>query len=158
MPPTSKCPKHTSLSLWIIHSCQLSNGYGGLVVSSNTKSSYGYFSRIDATLEQCFIRRIFLLLVILVLCLACRETRGHLFIHCPFAHVCWTYLCPSWKPSYQGVQADIDHIKELLGMPFSFEIIILASWEIWTTRNDFIFKGITPSLYTCRKKFKDELK
>jgi hypothetical protein len=37
------------------------------------------------------------------------------------------------------------------------EIIILTAWSIWTTRNDYIFKGIPPSLYRCRKKLRDEL-
>lgn len=47
--------------------------------------------------------------------------------------------------------------EDLLGVPFSLEIIILAAWAIWITRNGFIFKGISPSLYKCRKTFKEEL-
>ncbi|XP_073360210.1 uncharacterized protein [Aegilops tauschii subsp. strangulata] len=58
----------------------------------------------------------------------------------------------------QGLQADIDSLKAELGLPFALEIIILASWAIWTTRNDWIFKRIVPSLYSCRKRFKEELK
>lgn len=86
------------------------------------------------------------------------ETRDHLFLHCPFAQLCWTYICPTWSPNYLGLQEEIDQLKHLLQVPFSKEIIILATWAIWTTRNDFTFKGITPNLYACRKKFKEELK
>jgi hypothetical protein len=34
---------------------------------------------------------------------------------------------------------------------------MLIYWSIWTTRNDFIFKVVTPSLYRCRRKFKNKL-
>jgi hypothetical protein len=37
------------------------------------------------------------------------------------------------------------------------EIIMLVTWAIWITHNDFIFKAAPPSVYRCRKKFKDEL-
>ena len=40
---------------------------------------------------------------------------------------------------------------------FLLEIIILAAWAIWITRNDFIFYGVAPNLYRCRKKFKKEM-
>lgn len=86
------------------------------------------------------------------------ETRDHFFFTCTFAQVCWSYLSPSWSPSHQGLQEDISKIKRLLAVPFSMELIILAAWSIWTTRNDYIFKGIAQNLYQCRKKFKEELK
>jgi hypothetical protein len=41
--------------------------------------------------------------------------------------------------------------------PFFMEIIMLISWSLWAIRNDFIFKGITPSLYHCEYKFKKEM-
>jgi hypothetical protein len=37
------------------------------------------------------------------------------------------------------------------------EIIMLVTWSIWITRNDFIFKVAPPGVYRCRKKFKNEL-
>jgi hypothetical protein len=37
------------------------------------------------------------------------------------------------------------------------EIIMLVTWVIWTTCNDFIFKAVSPSIYRCRKKFKDKM-
>jgi hypothetical protein len=37
------------------------------------------------------------------------------------------------------------------------EIIMLITWKIWITKNDFIFKSISPSINRCHKKFKDEM-
>jgi hypothetical protein len=37
------------------------------------------------------------------------------------------------------------------------EIIMLVAWAIWTTHKDFIFKGVSPSLYRCRNRFRDEM-
>lgn len=56
------------------------------------------------------------------------------------------------------IQEELGAIKQLLKVPFALEIIILVSWAIWTTRNDYIFKSTPPSLYTCRRKLKEELK
>jgi hypothetical protein len=33
------------------------------------------------------------------------------------------------------------------------EIIILIAWSIWTTRNDWIFNEMDPSVERCRDKF-----
>jgi hypothetical protein len=33
------------------------------------------------------------------------------------------------------------------------EIIILMEWSIWTTRNDWIFNEMDPSVQRCRDKF-----
>jgi hypothetical protein len=86
------------------------------------------------------------------------ETRDHLFFQCQFAQMCWKYLCPSWQPLYSSIQDEVANLKRLLNLPFAMEVIILISWAIWTTRNDFIFQHINPSLYTCRRKFKTEMK
>jgi hypothetical protein len=98
-------------------------------------------------------------------CIMCNEasleTRDHLFFTCPFAIQCWKYMCPSWNLSQVAMQNDIQSyiqsIKVHIRQPFFMEIIILICWSIWTTRNDFIFKGLTPSLYRTRRKLKDEL-
>lgn len=86
------------------------------------------------------------------------ETRDHLFLTCPFAQLCWSYLSPTWSPTVGGIQAQVHNLKHLLNVPFALEIIILAAWAIWNTRNDFIFKGIPPNLYSCRNFLKEELK
>jgi hypothetical protein len=86
------------------------------------------------------------------------ETRNHLFFLCPFAHICWQYLCPTWvPPQHHDIQSFIQSLKTPIKEPFFMEIIILTAWSIWTTRNDYISKGTPPSLYRCGKKLKDEL-
>jgi hypothetical protein len=59
----------------------------------------------------------------------------------------WTYSGPGY-----GSEFEIQNTAA-----FFMEIIILISWSIWTTRNDFIFKRINPNLYRYRRKFKEEL-
>jgi hypothetical protein len=82
------------------------------------------------------------------------ETRDHLFFECEFAKLCWRYLCHNWSPTTSHIQEQFDSLKDSLHLPF---FIILTSWAIWTTRNDFIFRGIAPNLYECRRKFKQEM-
>ena len=86
------------------------------------------------------------------------ETRDHLFFHCQFAQLCWSYICTNWQPAHTGIQEEISNLKQLLSVPYAMEIIILTCWAIWTTRNDHIFQHIQPSIYRCRKKLKEELK
>jgi hypothetical protein len=89
------------------------------------------------------------------------ETRDHLFFTYPFAVNCWQYLCSGWAPPLSNghpvLQEVIRSLKFKIQKPFFMEIIMLISWSLWTIRNDFIFKGITPSLYRCKFKFKEEL-
>lgn len=33
------------------------------------------------------------------------ETRDHLFFYCPFAQLCWAYICPTWTPTYTGINS-----------------------------------------------------
>jgi hypothetical protein len=70
-------------------------------------------------------------------------------------------MCPPWNLAQvtmpNDIQSYIQSIKAHIRQPFFMEIIILICWSIWTTRNDFIFKGFTPSLYRARQKLKDEL-
>ncbi|PNT60648.1 hypothetical protein BRADI_5g02904v3 [Brachypodium distachyon] len=93
-------------------------------------------------------------------CILCNqyrlETRDHLFFSCPFALACWKYICPTFMPQ-QSVHDNIMGIKKELQVPFHMEIITAVNWSIWRTRNDYIFNGISPSLYRCRRIFKDEL-
>lgn len=81
------------------------------------------------------------------------ETIDHLFLHYPFVQMCCSYLCHTWEPIYQGIQYEIDNLKELLDVPFPLELIVLASWAIWTTRNYYIFKGLVPNFYILQEKF-----
>jgi hypothetical protein len=51
----------------------------------------------------------------------------------------------------------IDGLRQAINQPFSLEIIVLVYWAIRSARNDFYFKGISPSIYRARATFKREL-
>ncbi|PNT61170.1 hypothetical protein BRADI_5g11115v3, partial [Brachypodium distachyon] len=84
------------------------------------------------------------------------ETRDHLFFQCPFSLACWRYICPQFNP-HNNVHHNVTDLKDHLDVPFPMEIIALGCWSIWKTRNDCIFNNIRPSLYRCRRIFKEEL-
>lgn len=69
-----------------------------------------------------------------------RETVNHLFFRC---NVGVTYISTR---SHRNI---IEQIKRKLGVPFYMEIIILMSWRIWTTRNNWLFK-LDPSITICK--------
>jgi hypothetical protein len=55
------------------------------------------------------------------------------------------------------LQDVLSSLKLAISKPFFMKIIMLVTWSIWITRNGFIFKAAIPSVYRCRKVFKDEL-
>ncbi|KQK06703.1 hypothetical protein BRADI_2g27912v3 [Brachypodium distachyon] len=84
------------------------------------------------------------------------ETRDHLFFHFQFSCSCWRYICPDFTPR-DNVHENLCSIKQELNAPSHMEISTLVTWSIWKARNDFIFNGITPSFYRCRRTFKEDL-
>jgi hypothetical protein len=75
------------------------------------------------------------------------ESRNYLFFECPFAQLCWQFICPSWTPPFwivqlTPVQTFVASLKQAIHQPFAMEIIILVCWTIWNNRNNFIFKGL----------------
>jgi hypothetical protein len=60
----------------------------------------------------------------------------------------FSYLC-----SYQRLGEVFDSLETEIGQPFFMELIVVIASSIRTTWNDFIFKGVPPSLYCCMKKF-----
>jgi hypothetical protein len=59
--------------------------------------------------------------------------------------MCWQYLCPDWTAPASAsfaVQDVLVSLKEKIAQPFSMDIIMLVSWEIWTTQNGYILKKI----------------
>nr|TKW29308.1 hypothetical protein SEVIR_3G387100v2 [Setaria viridis] len=83
------------------------------------------------------------------------ETITHLFLRCNFAKACWASIGISVITSRPLVQI-FNLIKGKLAVPFFMEIIILMSWSIWTTRNDWLFDNMDLSVETCRRKFISE--
>lgn len=51
----------------------------------------------------------------------------------------------------------LENFRTQLQVPFFMEIIILMSWSIWTTRNNFIFEGRQPSISSCLERFQSVL-
>lgn len=64
-----------------------------------------------------------------------------------FAKACWDYLCPGWSAVQGGIQDQLQNLKTALPHKFAMEIIILATWAIWRTRNDF-FSKLKTQAYT----------
>jgi hypothetical protein len=92
-----------------------------------------------------------------VLChLDVEESLHHLFFHCPFAQSCWNVLGLAHL-----VQDDIlvtlplfkDHIRR----PIFMEIVVSMFWDIWSLRNDCIFRNIQHSIQSCKAVFRQEL-
>lgn len=85
------------------------------------------------------------------LCLRQRpETVLHLFLRCSFAKACWNSIGVSVVTSRPLPQI-IKQIKHKLQVPFFMDVIILMTWSIWLTRNDWMFNGIHP-----KRKFMTE--
>jgi hypothetical protein len=83
------------------------------------------------------------------------ENVAHLFLRCNFAKACWNAIGVSVVTTRPLLQI-LRKIKEKLAVPFYMEIIILMSWSIWTTRNDWTFNGKDPSVEDSLRKFKKE--
>lgn len=84
------------------------------------------------------------------------ETVFHLFWGCPFAVRCWNYICPT-RDTPSSILEAIEDMKEKLRLPFFMEIVILAAWAIWITRNNLIFQQIQPSFQKWKDTYFGEL-
>ena len=88
-----------------------------------------------------------------VLCfLAVEENLAHLFFHCPFSITCWGILhivVPNMSDTFQVFES----FKDQLQLPFFMDVIITMCWDIWTWRNDKIFRGIDNFVPRCKTIF-----
>jgi hypothetical protein len=91
------------------------------------------------------------------LCHQQEEDITHLFWNCNFAKVCWNYICPQRRRNGTIFQAFYD-IKKKLNVPFAMELIILAAWGIWISRNNKIFNNQEPSFESWKAIFLQEAK
>jgi hypothetical protein len=74
--------------------------------------------------------------------------------------MCWQYLCPDWTAPTSAsfvVQDVLVSLKEKTAQSFSMDIIMLITWSIRITQNDYILKNIPPNIFRCRRKFKDDI-
>lgn len=69
----------------------------------------------------------------------------HLFFTCSFSRWCWTFLGVQWNANLDIMEMVIQARRDF-GLKIFREIIIVASWAIWTHRNEVIFDGVPLSL------------
>jgi hypothetical protein len=92
-------------------------------------------------------------------CINCplEETLEHLFWNCPFAEICWDFICPSRRNDLQFLEGIVD-IKEKLQLPFAMDIIMLAAWGIWIVRNNKIFGNISATFQSWKAIYLQEIR
>ncbi|RCV12993.1 hypothetical protein SETIT_2G311300v2 [Setaria italica] len=87
----------------------------------------------------------------------CEETLSHLFFECPISQACWIFLGINWDVNLPPLDMIIQ-AREQFGNCIFREIVIIASWAIWTHRNGIIFDGLEKSLARWKHSFEEELK
>nr|TKW04854.1 hypothetical protein SEVIR_7G137400v2 [Setaria viridis] len=86
-----------------------------------------------------------------------RETTYHLFFRCNFAQAYWRSIGITYMHT-RPILNIIEQLKGKLGTSFFMEIIILMTWSIWTTRNNWMFNNIDPLSLSCKQNFVSKLK
>nr|TKW32264.1 hypothetical protein SEVIR_2G157300v2 [Setaria viridis] len=86
-----------------------------------------------------------------------RETTAHLFLRCNFAKACWCLVGITYS-STRSITSIFNAIRRRLQLPFFMEIIILMTWSIWTTRNDWTFNNSAPMIRDVKWKFVSEFR
>ena len=85
------------------------------------------------------------------------ESLSHLLLECQFARQCWATVNVDVDLELDPFQI-LQSFKSQLGVPFFMEVIILMSWTIWKSRNDFIFRQIQPSIALAKLNFREEFR
>jgi hypothetical protein len=80
------------------------------------------------------------------------ESLFHMLLECPFAIQCWGLINITVQQNMDPSQT-LQSFKDQLNVPFFMEAIIIMAWTIWSVRNDFIFRGIQPSIHGAKAKF-----
>jgi hypothetical protein len=80
----------------------------------------------------------------------------HLFLRCNFARRCWLIIGIT-PPRTLDLINTLLRIRMRLKVPWRMEIIIIMSWCIWKSRNNWIFNEIPPTVDACRDMFKREM-
>uniref|UniRef100_A0A0A9D6Q3 Reverse transcriptase zinc-binding domain-containing protein n=1 Tax=Arundo donax TaxID=35708 RepID=A0A0A9D6Q3_ARUDO len=92
-------------------------------------------------------------------CVCCQlnaeETLRHLFFECHFAQSCWDNICPQRTRNTEVYDA-LHDIHRKIDSICAIEIIIIAAWAIWITRNNMVFNQIQPTIQQWRSTFKKE--
>lgn len=93
-------------------------------------------------------------------CMLCtsppKETVSYLFFKCPFAMWCRNAVGLTWPGN--DCRLDLLHAgKANWSKPLIMEIFTIAVWGIWKERNNFHFRGITPSYGSWLTRFKVDI-
>ena len=84
------------------------------------------------------------------------ETRDHLLFDCPFASSCWRHIGIHWDMDTPIHQRVLNAQGAYQG-PCFLEMFACATWNIWKTRNDYIFQQIESSFGRWKVKFMADL-
>jgi hypothetical protein len=84
------------------------------------------------------------------------ETLEHMLFQCPFSLSCWQSLGVHFDPTGDRLHI-AESWKNTWHKPFFMEIFLLASWNIWKTRNSLLFDGITPTFLAWKMKLRNDL-
>jgi uncharacterized protein YbcV (DUF1398 family) len=80
------------------------------------------------------------------------ETTFHLFFHCPFSKRCWQKININWN--YQtDFFTTFEQARQTHGSIYFMATFIIAAWQIWKQRNNFIFDRGRPSLDSWKANF-----
>ncbi|TVT96950.1 hypothetical protein EJB05_57834, partial [Eragrostis curvula] len=90
------------------------------------------------------------------LCIWQKEETLHLFVKCNFAQQCWASIGLN-VTTHLRIKHIIKWLKRKLVVPFYMDIIIMMSWSIWVSRNEWIFRNIDPTVQNCRRNFFKEM-
>jgi hypothetical protein len=84
------------------------------------------------------------------------ETSAHLFLECEFAKSCWNVINIHW-PSNSSLAEGFWDAKRSFQGPCFVEVFACAAWNIWKSRNDFIFQAIPFSIDRWKVGFRSDL-
>jgi hypothetical protein len=83
------------------------------------------------------------------------ETAFHLLFDCPFSKTCWQHLGINWDFTREFFEM-MQQAKTQSQNPFFMEFFIIAAWQIWKQRNNFIFDRGRPSFISWKSSFCEE--
>lgn len=108
-------------------------------MSNEAQGFSGCYSEIESvTCDLCILQRL--------------ETSAHLLLRCNFAKACWQSIGITFT-STRSVMQIFRGIRRRLNVSFALEIIVLMSWSIMNSRNEWIFNNVDPSITSCKRKF-----
>lgn len=99
-------------------------------------------------LSDCLPTRCNLQMKMVHVCLECplcgvaKETTNHCLIHCLFAKVCWSTICPEFYDSLISTQGWFEYVFDHLR--HKADLICMVCWGIWKARNEAVWEDKSP--------------